>query len=126
MNNFLIDTQIFIWWMEENKKLPAGIKSILDDPLNNIFISVAAPWEIVIKIKSGKLRVPKNFAEFVMNEVFKVLPIQVNHVLHLRKLPLHHKDPFDRILISQAIVESLTLITADQKIWKYKLKLIKA
>lgn len=126
MNNFLIDTQIFIWWMEENKRLSPKIKSLIDDPTNRIFISVATPWEIVIKIKSGKLKVPKNFAEFVMNEVFKVLPIQVNHVLHLRKLPLHHKDPFDRILISQALIENLTLITSDRKIWKYNLPLIKA
>ena len=125
MNNFLIDTQVFIWWMEENKKLPTDIKSIIDDPLNNIFISVATPWEIVIKIKSRKLKVPKNFAEFIMNGVFKVLPIQINHVIGVRKLPLYHKDPFDRMLIAQAKVENLTLITSDEKILKYKVDVLK-
>ncbi len=111
--------------MEENKKLPTDIKSIIDDPLNNIFISVATPWEIVIKIKSRKLKVPKNFAEFIMNGVFKVLPIQINHVIGVRKLPLYHKDPFDRMLIAQAKVENLTLITSDEKILKYKVDVLK-
>ena len=126
MNNFLIDTQVFIWWMEENNKLPNDVKAIIDDSQSNIFLSVVTPWEIVIKIKSGKLKVPKKFAEFITDDIFKVLPIQINHVLTIGKLPLHHKDPFDRVLISQALVENLTLITSDAKIWKYKLKLIKA
>lgn len=121
--DYLLDTQVFIWWMEENKKLPASVKSIIDDPLNNIFLSVVTPWEIVIKIKAKKLKVPKNFAEFIMNGVFKVMPIQVAHVLGVEKLPSYHKDPFDRILISQATVENLTLVTSDQKFRKYNLSL---
>lgn len=120
-----MDTQIFIWWMEENKKLPANIKSIIDDSVNHILISVITPWEIIIKIKAKKLKVPGNFANFIMNGIFEVLPIQIAHVLEVEKLPLHHKDPFDRILIAQSIVEGLTLITADEKIWKYNLKLLK-
>lgn len=117
---YLIDTQVFIWWMEENKSLHANIKSIIDDSLNSIFISVATPWEIIIKIKARKLKVPKNFTEFMMSGIFTVLPIQLNHVLEVEKLPNIHKDPFDRILIAQAKVEGLTLITSDEKIWEYK------
>lgn len=112
--------------MEENKKLPSDIKSIIDNPLNNIFVSVITPWEIVIKIKAKKLKVPKNFAGFIMNGIFKVMPIEISHVLGVGELPLHHKDPFDRILISQAKVENLTLITSDEKIRKYNIPLIKA
>lgn len=124
--SYLLDTQIFIWWMEENKRLPAKIKAIIDNPANSIFLSVVIPWEIVIKLKNNKLKVPKNFVEFVTNGVFEILPIQMSHVLEVGKLQLHHKDPFDRILISQAKVEGLTLITSDEKIWKYKIPLIKA
>ncbi len=99
---------------------------MIDNPLNNIFISVIIPWEIVIKIKAKKLRVPKNFAKFIMNGIFKILPIQISHILNLEKLSLYHKDPFDRILISQAKTENLNLITSDEKIWRYNLSLIKA
>ncbi|OGE65086.1 hypothetical protein A3I48_01385 [Candidatus Daviesbacteria bacterium RIFCSPLOWO2_02_FULL_36_7] len=123
---YLLDTHVFIWWMEENKRLPAEIKSIIDDPLNNIFISVITPWEIVIKIKTKKLKVPKNYASYVLNGIFKLLPIEISHVLEVEKLPYIHKDPFDRILISQAKIEDLTLITSDQKIFKYKVSMIKA
>ena len=123
MNNYLLDTQVFIWWMEENKRLPSGIKALIDDPLNKIFISVIIPWEIVIKIKAKKLKVPQNFAKAIINGIFEILPIQISHVLGLRKLPLYHKDPFDRILIAQAKIEGLTLITSDQKFSKYNLSL---
>lgn len=123
---YLLDTQVFIWWMEENRRLPADIKAIIEDSLNRVSISVVTPWEILTKIRIKKLKVPKNFANHIMNGIFEILPIQINHVLEIGKLPLHHKDPFDRMLISQAIVEDLTLITSDPKIWKYKLKLIKA
>lgn len=112
--------------MEENKRLSSGIKSIIDDPINRIFISVIIPWEIVIKIKAKKLHVPINFAESITNGIFEILPVQISHVLGLRKLPLYHKDPFDRILISQTKIENLTLITSDPKIWKYNVSLIKA
>lgn len=124
--HYLLDTQAFIWWMEENKKLPADVKSIIDDPLNNIFVSVVTPWEILIKIKAKKLKVPKNFAEFIMNGIFKVMPIQITHVLGIGVLPLHHKDPFDRILVSQAKIENLILITSDEKILKYDVTTLKA
>lgn len=124
--DYLLDTQVFIWWMEENKKLSSDVKSIIDNPLNNIFVSVVTPWEIVIKIRAKKLKIPKNFAEFIMNGIFKVMPIQITHVLGVGGIPLHHKDPFDRILIAQARVENLTLITSDSKMWKYKIPIIKA
>lgn len=123
---YLLDTHVFIWWMEENKKLPAEIKSIIDDSFNNIFISVITPWEIVIKIKTKKLKVPKNYASYVINGIFKLLPIEISHVLGVERLPLFHKDPFDRMLIAQAKVEDLTLITSDQKFKKYDLSLISA
>lgn len=123
---YLLDTHVFIWWMEENRRLSAETKAIIDDPLNDIFISVVTPWEIVIKIKAKKLKVPKNYASYVLNSIFELLPIEISHVLGIEKLPDIHKDPFDRILISQARAENLTLITHDPKIWEYKVPLIKA
>jgi len=123
---YLIDTQVFIWLMEDSKKVSPGIRTLLQDPSINVFISIASIWEIVIKQAKGRLKTPKDIERTIHAVGFNVLPIEVSHVLGLKRLPDHHKDPFDRILIAQAKIEDLTLITSDQKIWKYKLKLVKA
>jgi PIN domain nuclease of toxin-antitoxin system len=128
-NNFLLDTHIFIWAMEENKRLSKDLKSLLINPGNKIYVSVASFWELVIKKTSDK---KKKFA-LNIEEIelatkaagFEVLPIFTPHILGLVNLPLHHKDPFDRILISQAKIENLALITSDRKILNYDLPLVK-
>ncbi len=127
-NRFLIDTQIFIWGMERNKKLPTSIISILQNSEYEIFISVASVWEIVIKKAKGSLKTPQNLEESIKEAGFKLLSIELSHALGVGKLPFYkdHKDPFDRVLISQAKVETLILITTDPKIWKYKIPLMKA
>lgn len=122
---FLLDTHVFIWWMEKSKKLSKDIYEDINNPDNIIFISVVAIWEIIIKSRAKKIKIKFNLESSVEKVGFKAIPIQLSHVLEVEKLPLHHKDPFDRILISQANVENLTLITSDQKIWKYILPLIK-
>ena len=133
--SYLIDTHIFIWLMENSKKVSPRIKTLLSSPSINVFISIVSIWEIVIKQTKGQLKTPKNIEESIHKAGFKILPIEISHVLGLKELPLHHKDPYDRMLISQAQAESLTLITSDVKIWKYeqvstgshkKLSLIKA
>ncbi len=128
-NRFLLDTHIFIWGMEENKRLPEELKKLLTSPRNEIYVSVACLWEMVIKktsYKKEKFTLDMGVIELSMRIAgFELLPIQTHHVLGLMNLPQHHKDPFDRILISQAISENLTLITSDQKIWKYDLNLLK-
>lgn len=124
--SYLIDTHIFIWLMENNKKVSPKIKTLLQNPSANVFISIASIWEMVIKQTKGQLKIPKDIEGGIESSGFVILPIEISHVLETGKLPLHHKDPFDRILISQVLVEDLTLITADPKIWKYKLPLLKA
>lgn len=123
---YLIDTQVFIWLMEDNRKVSPEIRTLLQDPSINVFISIASIWEIVIKQAKGRLKIPKDIEKSIDELEFRVLPIEIFHVLGLRKLPNYHKDPFDRILISQAKVEKLTLISSDKKIWQYDLPLIKA
>ncbi len=122
---YLLDTHIFIWWMEE-KRLSKTLMDLLGDPRNKIYLSVAAIWEIVIKHSKGKLKISKDIEKGVKNSGFIVLPIETLHVLETGKFPNYHNDPFDRILIAQAKVENLTLITSDKKIWKYKLSFLKA
>lgn len=124
--DFLIDTNIFIWAMERSKKLSSKIRFILENPSNTIYISVATVWEIVIKQAKGRLKTPTDIEEGIRKAGFLLLPIQISHVLRIRTLPLHHKDPFDRMLVAQAQVENLIFISSDEKIWKYDFLLHKA
>lgn len=104
-----------------------SIKSTIDDPKNLIAVSVASAWEIAIKLKVKKTFKLKSSLETCFKAPgIKIIDINLNHVFELAKLPLLHKDPFDRILISQAKVENLTFITADNKITKYKVKTLRA
>ena len=123
---YLVDTHIFIWWMKQDKRIKKEIKSILQDPQNYIYLSIATVWEIVIKKKIGKLKVPHDWKVTLKESNFLLLPISLEHVYKLENLPLHHRDPFDRMLVAQAQVENAALITGDEKLWNYDVALLKA
>lgn len=125
-NRYLLDTQIFIWWMEKAAKLHQKIKAVLADPENQIFLSVGSVWEMMIKKAKKKLKLPKDVEAGITQSGFTLLPVELTHVLQLETLPNLHKDPFDRLLIAQALVEKLTLITSDEKMWKYQADILKA
>lgn len=122
---YLLDTHTFIWVMERSRRIPKEIEGKISDPRNHVVVSVATVWEIIIKRMKKPLEMPKDILGGINQAGFVLLPIEIAHVLEVEKLPLLHKDPFDRMLISQAKVENLTLITADPKIWEYKIPLIK-
>lgn len=122
---YLLDTHVFLWWME-NKRLSSKLMDLLNDPENEVYLSVVNVWEIVIKNAKGKLKSPKEIKEGIQSSGFLVLSVEVSHALEVAKLPDYHNDPFDRILIAQAKAEDLILITADKKIWQYNIPLIKA
>lgn len=124
-NAYLLDTQIFLWWMTNDQRLTSKIKKILSDPHRLIYLSVASVWEIIIKQQIGKLTLPHNLLLTIKNCGFDLLAIELEHALEIQNLPDYHKDPFDRLLIAQAISEKLTLITSDAKIWKYQLNVHK-
>lgn len=125
-NAFLIDTQIFIWWMEKNKKLSKDLFNLINLPKNQIFLSIASIWEIIIKRTKKKLKLSQDIEEGIKVNNISILPVELTHVLGVEKLPLLHNDPFDRVIISQAKVENLSLITSDEKIWKYEVRVYKA
>lgn len=124
-NGFLLDTNIFIWSMEKNARLSKNLINIIQSPKNSVFLSVASIWEIILKKEKGKLKTPKNPEDDAKKASFIILPIQASHVLGIQKLPPHHNDPFDRLLIAQSQIENLTLISTDQKIWKYDFDVLK-
>ncbi|MBU0974999.1 type II toxin-antitoxin system VapC family toxin [Patescibacteria group bacterium] len=121
MKKYLLDTHILLWWLTDSSKLGKSIRKILSDPNNYIAVSVASAWEINIKLGLNKEFNMSVSLEDCFNEKngFNVLPVSLNHVFALEKLPALHKDPFDRMLISQAISEKCILISADKKIGQY-------
>lgn len=124
---YLLDTHLFLWSLVGSRKLKAHIEEVLTDPRNFIFVSVVAAWEISIKSrKNPNFKLKTSIKRAFEISGFEVLSVTLDHVLELHKLPFHHNDPFDRMLIAQAKAEKLTLITADRKIWEYKIPLLKA
>jgi PIN domain nuclease of toxin-antitoxin system len=128
MSNFLLDTHAFIWWIEDNVQLTKTVIKTISDPSNTIYVSAASIWEISIKIKIGKLKIEGYSEKFLKNQLidnsFTFLPISLTHSYKVHELPLHHKDPFDQMLISQAISEKCPIITRDSLFDKYEVKTI--
>lgn len=123
--SFLIDTQIFLWWMEKSKRLSKNLYQLLNDSQNRIFLSVGTIWEIIIKRAKKKLKLSLDIEEGIKSSGFSVLPIEITHVLGIEDLPAIHQDPFDRILVAQAKAEELVIITSDPKIKKYPIRVYK-
>lgn len=120
---FLLDTHVLLWWLANDPKLSADVREIIRNPVNDSFVSAATIWEIAIKTSLGKLKQPDDLLAVLRDNRFQVLDISAEHCLNVGSLPWHHKDPFDRMLISQALVEGLTIITVDQKFKFYDVPL---
>jgi len=113
-----------IWALENNPKLPEAAKQAIINGKNVVFVSTASIWEISIKKAMGKLDVPNNLYEEIEQHRFTLLDIKYDHAQLAGELPNIHKDPFDRMLIAQAKLEKLTLITGDYIIYEYDVKLL--
>ena len=115
--NLLLDTHAFLWFVWADSKLSA-LRSVIEDPSNVKFLSIASCWEIAIKTGLGKLKVGEPANSFVSREVltnsFSLLPISLTHATSIETLPFHHRDPFDRLLITQSLTDSMTLVSCDQ------------
>jgi PIN domain nuclease of toxin-antitoxin system len=115
--SLLLDTHVVLWWLTDDETLAEDIKERLDHDLN-VYISPATIWEVAIKQSIGKLQ-PEDLPERIRNSGFRELPITSAHAIAAGRLPLIHRDPFDRMLIAQAQLEELTLVTRDTHIHKY-------
>ncbi|BAP54754.1 PilT protein-like protein [Thioploca ingrica] len=128
MNKLLLDTHTFLWMDLESNQLLSRAKSLLQERSNRLLVSVVSIWEIVIKLQLGKLKLQYSLTELIESQKqinhIDILPITLDHVLALPKLPNHHKDPFDRLLIAQAIVEQAALISNDALLAKYSVEVI--
>ncbi|MBP6812998.1 MAG: type II toxin-antitoxin system VapC family toxin [Saprospiraceae bacterium] len=123
---YLIDTHVLIWFSEDDSRLPVRIKSIIEDDSSEIFVSHATIWEMAIKMSLGKLKLRYSLPEWehiLVKNSIALLPNSFRHYQTLLSLPLHHQDPFDRLIIAQAIAEDFTVITHDPKFSAYPVKL---
>lgn len=120
--NLLLDTHIILWWLNDDEKLSGKHRKLISRPKNNCYISSATIWEISIKAALGKLEISSSYRAELEEEGFLELPVNWQHAEAVRNLPLIHKDPFDRLLIVQAQIEGLCLLTADDQIQKYDIK----
>lgn len=113
----LLDTHILIWWIDAPQRLPARVLSALEDVTNELYVSVVNLWEIQVKMQLGKLQLSVPLTQLIARQqsanAVHVLTIIPAHIYELDNLPLHHRDSFDRLLIAQANVEGLTLVTVD-------------
>ena len=121
----LLDTHILLWWLDDDKKLSEYGRQLIQNPDNGVYVSHASLWEIQIKNLAGKLNanVETIIQQLPVNN-FQQFPIHTNHILFLAKLPPHHQDPFDRMLVSQALSEPLHLITHDKNVSLYSESII--
>jgi PIN domain nuclease of toxin-antitoxin system len=115
--DFLLDTHALLWYYLDDPKLSIKAKTLAADPANKGFVSPATHWEIAIKIASGKYSLTVPFAQFIQEAIydngFSILPIEPRHTEQVISLPRHHNDPFDRLLIAQAIVEQMPIASID-------------
>ncbi len=124
---YILDSHTLLWFVSGDKKLPKSVKEIIKDIKQPCFISAASLWEITIKQQIGKLILEislKELFEFIDRNQIEIIPINFDHLQKLAKLPIHHSDPFDRMIISKAITEDLIVITRDKEFEKYKVNLI--
>lgn len=120
---FLLDTHVLLWWLADIE-LSQETKELIGNPQTKVMISSATTWEIAIKKNIGKLEAPEDLENQININNFIALPIQINHSIHAGQLASYHNDPFDRMLIAQANIEGLTLITRDSRFDSYDVHLL--
>lgn len=122
---YLLDTQILLWIFGESDKIPANATQIVKDKKNSLYVSKASFWEIAVKVNIGKLTLPFELDILIQETLSNDIEIlEMSHILNIVSLPLHHRDPFDRLIISQAIVEDILVISSDDKFLLYDIKMI--
>jgi len=125
--NLLLDTHVFLWFISGDERLPTAMRDVIRDPENEVYLSVISIWEAIVKHQIGKLSLPQPPEKYLPlqreRHQIESLPLDENSVSQLAKLPFIHRDPFDRILICQAIEHGMALVTVDEVILSYPVSL---
>ena len=124
----LLDTHVFLWAVSEPERLSESARKVIESGASELFLSVASLWEISIKIGIGKLLLPKPEDRYLRDQLLRnnvsTLAVEARHALELTSIPLHHRDPFDRLVIAQSLVEGIPIITADSVLKQYSAQII--
>ncbi len=124
----LLDTHTFLWSVGDDPRLSATARQNISDPSNDLFVSIASLWEATVKITIGKMRVPGDSIDYLLPRATQTgvttLPILSMHLQQLQKLPMLHRDPFDRILIAQSMVEKMVVVSVDSQLRQYPCKIL--
>jgi PIN domain nuclease of toxin-antitoxin system len=124
----LLDTHAFVWWIMDDSRMSARAREVISDGRNNLSLSAASGWEIAIKAGLDRIELPSPMERFLIEQLrenrIDVLPVQMSHALHVHALPHHHRDPFDRMLVAQAQLEKMTILTADKHITEYDVEVL--
>jgi len=128
VQKLLLDTHTFLWWVTDDPELSASARKAISHTGHECFLSIASCWEMAIKSSLGKLRLTKPVERFVNEHItensFRLLNIDLRHAAKVESLPFHHRDPFDRLLLAQAITEKLTIVSADSMFTRYDVKVL--
>jgi PIN domain nuclease of toxin-antitoxin system len=123
----LLDTHVFLWWIDDDPRMSRRSRSLISHA-DKILVSVASVWEIAIKAGLGQLEVPPDLRRYLVRQLarneFELLPVLFEHAVAVRDLPLHHRDPFDRLLIAQSLTERLALISHDARMRAYAVEVL--
>lgn len=120
----LLDAHAFLWWVTNSSRISDAAKRAIGDPANDVAIGIGCLWELAIKRSLRKLDFPFDFEPVLQDEGFELVPISHEHLRTLENLPLHHRDPFDRLLIAQSIAERLAIVTNDEAFSRYAVSVI--
>ncbi len=124
MSRSLVDTHALLWWLTDDPALSAEARDAIADPANEPLVSAASVWEIAIKRSLGKLTAPNDLPARIAGEGFVSLPVSAEHAWHVLELPQHHRDPFDRLLVAQAQLERVPIISADARFNDYDVEVV--
>lgn len=124
----LLDTHVLLWWINEDARLSETAREVLSDVENDLLFSAASGWEMAIKIGLGKLEVTGNLGAYLSMHLgensIEVLHVSLRHAVGVAELPNHHRDPFDRLLVAQALAEDLAIVTIDPLVARYSVQTI--
>jgi PIN domain nuclease of toxin-antitoxin system len=120
----ILDTRAVIWFTEDAPQLSRTAAAAIEDPANEILLSAVVAWEIAIKRGLGKLGVENNYVDVMLAAGARELPVLISHARKVEELPAHHRDPFDRLLIAQAMAEDASLVTNDERIGRYDVSVL--
>ncbi|MDP9434827.1 MAG: type II toxin-antitoxin system VapC family toxin [Actinomycetota bacterium] len=125
MTDVLLDTHVALWWLDD-QPLSRVAHDAIADPTRAVHVSLASLWELAIKHSVGRFRLRDDLDQVLVDNGIELLAMTAAHALAVRDLPLHHRDPFDRMLVAQALVEGLTLVTRDRRLAEYGVRVMAA